>query len=344
MSTNQESKTTPTQTPSSLQKLVSDAWELNDDPPKLVAGGKNTTLKNTYCIGSELDINPEKDHPQACSIMNDLKTNNIKGFINIQRIIKKQISSSSDNTLSFSVNTHEAGITKIRCIQPMGGVKVVLLVDVSDGSWFKCFTGDEWRINTKRIFGLESTKYIDTKKVIIDCKKAESGVWVINNVTNEPSTDISFGHNKRAISFAHLTAAFSNPTLMKETLNKNGTVKCNFTTGPTDAEQSNEINVGKYACSFVKNAIFPIESMTLTNIKQPDGEEKEDDTKLNLLYSKLTENVPEISDHIRIWDDKHIMVIIGEDDKEEEWSTNDQIWDKIFRTFGEICKTTINHN
>jgi len=312
---------------------------------------KTPTLKELVASRAAIealpDILPTRGQPQACSVINDLIANNKTGYDNLQTIIKGKIMESKDENISFSVNTPGIEIYEILCVIPMGGVKVVLFTDVDGGGWGKVFTGDEWGISAKRVFGTKSGRYVKTNKIIVDCKfDKDSKLWEICNITVEPDTDVSFGPNNRAISFAHLTAAFSNPGYMKDTLNKDGVSKCSFTTGDTDEEGKDEINVGKYSCSFIKNAIFPLSKYKLQLINKYDPACISADTKQGKLYNTLTKNIPEITNYIRGYDnyetgEHNIMLIVGEDDDDEEWATNESVWDNLFKTFGEICKTTI---
>ena len=302
------------------------------------------TLKEIVSMKDKKYINPAENHQQALSVMNDLKINNKTGYESFQRVIKERIDNNVGNKLSFTVNAKEVDISKILCVAPMGGIKVVMFLNVSDGSWFKCFTGNEWRISTKRLFGIESSKYIETEEIIVDCLfNEENNKWEITNITNKPPTNVSFGPNKRAVSFDHLVGHFANPSFMEGTLNIDEVSGCNFTTDDEN-DATATLNVGKYACEFVKNNIFPVEEAKLSNIKEPEcySEEKVDELeKRNILYSELTANVPEVKDSIKILDDKHVVVIIGADDEEEEWALDNKIWEKLFKSFAKICKHTI---
>ena len=148
----------------------------------------------TNQFGKLGDILAAEGHDQASLVLYDLKQTNKNGYNKLQDEITDYIfENAKDDTmcLSLTVNCVKCDIERILCILPNGGTKVVLFRSVDDGGWFTTFTGKEWRIETKRLYGKKGSTYIEVNNIIVDCSKIE-GIWVVTNITSEPKTNITF--------------------------------------------------------------------------------------------------------------------------------------------------------
>ena len=96
------------------------------------------------------------------------------------------------------MSQYHQGINTITCNLPRNGTKAIVVSRIDDGTWFKNFTGNEWRTDYRRIGGDTGHVEVPVEKMVVDFTKNESNVWELTNATTQPKTDlVTFGPSKR---------------------------------------------------------------------------------------------------------------------------------------------------
>lgn len=298
------------------------------------------------------NIEPSANHPQSIAVCKYLKTNNIGGFNNLQNKLKLEAQTMIDENTrskSFSIDPASLNINKIACHLPKGGIRVLKFYSVEDGSWFKPFTGNNWRVDSKTIFGKMGDVVIDLEnnvKLVIDLENTNSKVTV-TNITLSNKNIVTFGPTERGTSFSHMIGCITNHKYMFQQFNKGN----NKITGKLSKDidpNSDAFSIGEMSCTLAKDAVMPVdntitnESLILPKIHDNDAEGKCNDSNL---CETIIENIPELVDNMFIYGknrDGFVLRISDNAGETNDWATNPDIWEKLLSIMAEKCDPTVD--
>ena len=311
---------------------------------------------------------PMPNQPQAETVMGHLRISNPDGYDNLQEQITKYTEDRTDPHYSFTVNAEECGINEICCAIPQGGVKGIIFTQLLGGSggipWSKPFTGVEWQIDAQRLFGHMDQKMIPVKELIIDVKRVGDKYFVAN-ITLPPCNDIvTFGSNRRGVSFTHLVGAIANPSFMDKQFNlgeREGiSIKSGYGMDPLVKEElfkagGDFIRLGDCAVELVRTAIMPIRKKRLASVYDIDMKKLRSMSEYQSIFGKSehypflkfpTEADPHFKSfgpvrHLGIDSATNLILALDAPDHPEEWWTNPETWEILLTDFAEVCKRTI---
>ena len=315
---------------------------------------------------TEIIAAPGPEHLQARTVLFNIELSFPEGYFNLQKTfsnITKAAALAGKKILSYPVDIKKLGITHIVCSQPKGGTKAVVITRVSDGSWFTKFTGEQFRVDTKRLEGSVGPVDVYTDKLIVDFKMNESGVWELTNAVSPPPLHaLTMGPMKRATTLAHLIGTYTNPTFMAKKISNesNGeglTIVSQEELDTTGEDSEKMICRGDAATRIPKETTMPCiplkladltdfrpaeQEINATNVFIKEGEESKcgDSDRLACLISK---DHPFFSRHLKVFgkNRENLAVLIGEDDKEFPWATCPEHWESLITTLGDVCKPTV---
>ena len=348
--------------------------EALDDACKIMALNPNNAAAAEAIVRlmrpTDIIAAPGPEHLQARTVMINIELSFPEGYFNLQKRfseITKAASAAGKNILSEPIDLKELGITHIVCSQPKGGTKAVVITRVSDGSWFTKFTGEQFRVDTKRLEGSVGPVDVYTDKLIVDFKMNESDVWELTNAVSPPPLHaLTMGPMKRATTLAHLIGTYTNPTFMAKKISNesNGeglTIVSQKEIDTTEEDSEKMVCRGDAATRMPKETTMPCiplkladltdfkmveqemnQEINATNVVIKEGEESKcgEGDRLACLISK---DHPFFSRHLKVFgkNREHLVVLIGEDDKEFPWAKCPEHWESLITTLGDVCKPTV---
>lgn len=356
------------------QKALDDACKIMElNPSNVVAAEAIVRLMST----TKVIVAPGPEHLQARTVMVNIELIFPEGHYNLQKKfseITKAASVAGKKIISEPIDLKELGITYIVSSLPKNGTKAVIITRVSDGSWFTKFTGEEIRIDTKRIEGSVGPVNVPTDKLIVDFKMNESGVWELTNAVSPPPPHaLAMGPMKRATTLTHLIGTYTNPTFMAQTFSNESkgeglTIVSEAEIDATEEDTDKMICRGNTAAKMPKDTIMPCIPLKLSELTDFKLEPKEIDTTNGSPQEINAENVflkdgqeskcgdgdriacliskdhPFFSRHLKVFgkNRENLVVLIGEDNEEVPWATCSEHWETLIGTLGDICKPTID--
>ena len=309
------------------------------------------------------EIPPMPNQPQAETVMEHLRISNPDGYDNLQEKITKH-TEGDDSYYSFTVNAEECGINEICCAVPQGGVKSIIFTQITEATWSKPFTGEEWRIDAQRLFGYMAQKMMPVKELIIDVKRVGDKYFVAN-ITSPPCKDmVTFGSNRRGVSFTHLVGAIANPSFMDKQFNlgeREGiSIKSGYGMDPLVKEElfkagGDFIRLGDCAVELVRTAIMPIRKKKLAAVYDIDMKKLRSMSEYQSIFGKSehypflkfpTEADPHFKSfgpvrHLGIDSNTNLILALDAPDHPSEWWTNPETWETLLTDFAEVCKKTV---
>ncbi len=298
------------------------------------------------------------NHPQAASVLKNLKAKNVKEhsqeYPKLQMVLTNHAMDMIDNKLktkSIRVNPTKLGIHEIVCHKPLGGTRVLRIYPVAEATWTKNFTGDKWRVDTKTIGGAMTDVNVKLNKddeLIIDLYnemiKTDDGRLLTNitvtNVSISNINQVTFGPNQRAVSLAHLVAIFGNPKFMEGKFQKGGNT---FNLPQVDLKEYSAVHC---AIDIMMNSVMPIdEIITLDSLKDSKGT-----CSLivrNVVDHIITKSMYLLENNVKIYstgkggvERNGIAIIVQEEGGGmEDWAKNVGTWYELLKYLGEnICK------
>ena len=298
------------------------------------------------------------NHPQAASVLKNLKAKNVKEdsqeYPKLQMVLTNHAMDMIDNQLktkSIRVNPTKLGIHEIVCHKPLGGTRVLRIYPVAEATWTKNFTGDKWRVDTKTIGGAMTDVNVKLNKdeeLIIDLHneiiKTDDGRYLTNvtvtNVSISNPNSVTYGPNKRPVSLAHLVAVFGNSKFMEGKFQKNG-LTIEFP--KFDLAEYSAVHC---AIDIMTNSVMPIDE-----ILKPESLE-DNKGACSLLVRNVVDNI--IKNSMNLLDDKikiystgksgvernGFAIIVQQEGKNiEDWAKNVGTWYELLKYLGEnICK------
>ena len=294
------------------------------------------------------NIQASPNHHQSIAVLKYLLQNNPNGYNNLQDKVKPvAVEMIRDNTRSrnLTINAGKCGISKVVSHKPKGGSRVVKFYSVEDGSWFKCFTGNNWRVDGKTVFGEMGDVEEDIGEhvnLVIDMEYTDE--VRITNITISNEDNVTFGPHKRGVSMAHMVGCITNPNLMNENFAKKDTKLTGKLSGDLDANKD-EFSIGSMLCTLAKDAVMPIdETITAESLIQPvqhdEGEGKAD----NGLCGHVLDTIPELQGHIYIYGenmDGFVAYITDNSGEINQWAKDPDNWEKLFKIMADKCEPTV---
>lgn len=315
-------------------------------------------FSTTISFPSIPEVVSQLNHPQAASVLKNLKAKNVKEnsqeYPKLQRVLTNHAMDMIDNQLktkSVRVNPAKLGISEIVCHKPLGGTRVLRIYPVAEATWTKNFTGDKWRVDTKTIGGAMTDVNVPLNKdeeLVIDMHneiiKTDDGRYLTNvtvtNVSISNPNSVTYGPNKRAVSLAHLVAVFGNSKFMDGKFNKNGET---FNFPKIDLKDYSAVHC---AIDIMMNSVMPIdEIMTLDSLEDSNGT-----CSLivrNVVDEIITKSMYLLEDKVKIYstgksgvERNGIAIIVQREGKDmEDWAKNVGTWYELLKYLGEnICK------
>jgi hypothetical protein len=318
----------------------------------------------------EIIVAPGPEHLQARTVLFNIELSYPEGYFNLQKKfseITKAAALAGKKILSCPIDIKKLGIADIVCSQPTGGTKAVVITRVSDGSWFTKFTGEQFRVDTKRLEGSVGPVNVSTDKLIVDFKMNETGVWELTNAVSPPPPHaLTMGPMKRSTTLAHLIGTYTNPTFMAKKISNesNGeglTIVSQEEIDTTEENSDKMICRGDTAAKMPKETIMPcipLKLADLTDFKMVEQEMNQEITATNVVIKEgeeskcgdgdrlaclITKDHPFFSRHLKVFgkNREHMVVLIGEDDKEFPWAKCPEHWESLITTLGDVCKPTV---
>ena len=315
-------------------------------------------FSTTISFPSIPEVVSQLNHPQAASVLKNLKAKNVKEnsqeYPKLQRVLTNHAMDMIDNQLktkSVRVNPAKLGIREIVCHKPLGGTRVLRIYPVAEATWTKNFTGDKWRVDTKTIGGAMTDVNVPLNKdeeLVIDMHneiiKTDDGRYLTNvtvtNVSISNPNSVTYGPNKRAVSLAHLVAVFGNSNFMDGKFNKNGET---FNFPKIDLKDYSAVHC---AIDIMRDSIMPIDE----TLKYNDLYDIDEPCRLNVrnIASDLI-NCSKylLEDKVKIYsfgelgfELNGIAIIVQREGKDmEDWAKNVGTWYELLKYLGEnICK------
>jgi len=298
---------------------------------------------------------PGSTHIQAQTVLINLQNNYPNKMTDLQTKMKAITDSAVGDTISGLIDLGSFGINKITNNIPRGGEKAIVITRVSDGSWFKKFTGDEWRTDFRRIGGDVGDVEVTVEKIIVDFKKNESGEWELTNAVAQPKEDIvTFGPNGRGVGIAQLIGTVSNPAFVADNFQKGGVMGHSIMGEDTiDEENEMHISLGELSITLMTDATMPVTDTNknqlvppvraerkphLYNIILQEGEESKCGDADRFAAYIISEQ-PFFEPYIKVFgsERENFAVMIGEDNNEHLWAKCEDHWEKLIKCFANVC-------
>lgn len=343
-----------------LQKIEHYQLELNLTSLPAVLETKSVFIvKMQNTTATQIAAASGDDHIQAQTVLANLQSNHPERMVDLQTKMKVITDSANGNTVSGMVDLASLGINKITTVLPRNGEKAIIVARVDDGSWFKDFTGNEWRMDYRRIGGDKGEVEIPVEKMIVDFKKNGSGEWELTNAVAQPKKDlITFGPNKRGVGVTHLVGSVTNPTLMTGRFQKGDAGGHSLVDAESfDEDKTKQIALGELAVTLMQDAIMPLTDVEKNVLKEParaeippepdnivleEGEESKcGDGDRFAAY--ITSEEPVFSQYLKVYGEEreHLAVIIGKDGEEHLWAKCEDHWETLINCFAEVSKHTL---
>lgn len=315
-------------------------------------------FSTTISFPSIPEVVSQLNHPQAASVLKNLKAKNVKEnsqeYPKLQMVLTNHAMDMIDNQLktkSVRVNPAKLGIHEIVCHKPLGGTRVLRIYPVAEATWTKNFTGDKWRVDTKTIGGAMTDVNVPLNKdeeLIIDMHneiiKTDDGRYLCNvtvtNVSISNPNSVTYGPNQRAVSLAHLVAIFGNPKFMEGKFQKGGNT---FNLPQFDLKEYSAVHC---AIDIMTYSVMPIdEIITLDGLK--DSKDTCSLIVRNVVDHIITKSMYLLENNVKIYstgkggvERNGIAIIVQKEGKDmEDWAKNVGTWYELLKYLGEnICK------
>ena len=112
-------------------------------------------------------------HLQAQTVLSNLEANYPEWMAELQTKMKAITDMANGNVASGLIDMSSLGINTITCNLPRNGKKAIVVSRIDDGTWFKNFTGNEWRMDYRRIGGDTGHVEVPVEKMVVDFTKNE---------------------------------------------------------------------------------------------------------------------------------------------------------------------------
>ena len=298
-------------------------------------------------------------HLQAQTVLSNLEANYPEWMADLQTKMKEITDMANGNVASGLIDMNSLGINTITCNLPRDGTKAIVASRIDDGTWFKNFTGNEWRMDYRRIGGDTGHVEVPVEKMVVDFTKNESNVWELTNATTQPKTDlVTFGPSKRGVNIAHLVACNTNPTLMNGNFQKGDEGGYSIVNEDTfDKDMIKQISLGEQAVTLMKDAIMPVSNVAENTLNKPARAEIDPEADNIVLRAGeeskcgdgdrfaayIISEEPIFKNYVKVFGEErqHLAIMIGKDGEEHLWAKCEDHWETLINCFAEVCKHTL---
>lgn len=338
-----------------VKKIEQHEQELNLTSLPAILESKSVFTIKMQNTTTTIAAAPGSTHLQAQTVLIHLQNGHPEKMGDFQTKMKAITDSAVGNTISGLIDLSSLGIKKITNNIPRGGEKAIVVTRVDDGSWFKNFTGDEWRTDFRRIGGDVGDVEVTVEKIVVDFKKNESDEWELTNAVAQPKADIvTFGPNGRGVGIAQLIGTVSNPAFMADNFQKGG-VMGHSIMGEDAIDEENEmhISLGELSITLMTDAIMPVTDINTNqlvpsvkaetfpdpyNIILKEGEESKCGDADRFAAFIISEQ-PLFEPYIKVFgsERENFAVMIGEDGGEHLWAKCEDHWETLIKCFANVC-------